>query len=154
MSTVTLRTRSLTAGGALLLAASLSACGGGSSAPDDASKEEFCAAYTDTGDGLQDLDPEASPEEQAKVLIEALQQQVESLEEVGTPEDMPDDAREGFEITLEVVGDLEEDEIAKAIEEQDEDFGDISDSDKEKTDALEEYVGENCEIPELEVPTE
>lgn len=134
----------LLAASLVLVAGTASGCGGGP--PTDASTEDFCGAYTDAQnmEALEELDPEAPPEDQAKIVVDALKEQAEKLEEVGTPEDIPDDAREGFEIVLEEVGNLDEDEVAEAIKNEDDEFGNPSDSDKEKTDALEEYVDETC----------
>lgn len=131
-----------------LLVLSLTACGGGdgSGAPEDASKEDFCKAYEAEPEfdaaGLQD----ASPEEQAKAIKDALDELVDNFAEVGTPEDIPDDAREGFEISIDKAGDLSQDDIEKAIKEKDEDFldADVSGDDKEKVDAFDDWARDYC----------
>lgn len=134
----------LLAASLVLVAGTAAGCSGGP--PTDASTEEFCDAYADARnpDALEDFDLEATPEEQAEALVDALNEEADNLDEVGTPEDIPDDAREGFEIFLEQLAGIDEDELAEAIENQDEDFDDTSDSDQEKTDALEVYASGTC----------
>jgi len=93
---------------AVLLAFSLTACGGddasdASDAPDDASVEDFCEAFNED-DGL---DEDASAEEQ----VDAAKEQADKVIEAGTPEDMTDDEREGFEIFVDAIKDLDEDAI-------------------------------------------
>ena len=102
-------------GAAVLLAFSLSACGG---PPTDASEEDF---------------------------VDALKEQAENIEEVGTPEDIPDDARKGFELSLDAVNDLDADDID--LENLDEfDFEeDLSDEEKEQIDAYDKYESETCD---------
>lgn len=128
-----------------LLVLSLSACGGGGGAPEDASQEDFCQVYTDEPD-LDESLSDASPEEQAKAIKDAADDLADSFEETGTPEDIPDDAREGFEISLDNVKALDEDEIKKAIEDEDADFfdSDVSDGDKKKVEAFEKWASEYC----------
>jgi len=152
-----IRRRVAAVSAAVLLALSLTACGGGgSSAPEDATAEEFCSAYTEgLFEALGEIDQEAQADEQAEQLIDVFQTWADELGEVGTPEDMPAEAREGFEVTLEQVEDLDEGEVADALESENfDDFGDISEGDQEKIDALEEYSSENCESPLGELPTD
>lgn len=132
------------AGAAVLLAFSLSACGG---PPTDASKEDYCDAVNDNS-ALNDIDFE-NPDEEA--FVDALKEQAEKLEEVGTPEDIPDDAREGFEIQLEAINDLDADDIDFDDPEAFDD--EFSDDEKEKVDAYAEYEAETCQ-EDIEVPSE
>ncbi len=125
-------------GAAVLLAFSLSACGG---APTDADEKDFCEAYnSDAGFSAEEDDFEAQ--------AEAANEYADELNEVGTPEDIPDDARKGFEVWVEVLGDvnaddLEDEDAQKAIEEKYED-------DEDDVTAFFEYAGETCasEVPE------
>lgn len=130
-----------------VLLLSLTACGGDDAddAPESASKEEFCEAYN-AEPADDDFDPEASPEDQAKAIIDALKEATDKLADVGTPEDIPDDAREGFEVVINAVDGLDEEEVAKAIEEEDEEYFDsiVSGDDKEKGDAFEEWATGYC----------
>lgn len=135
------------ASAAAMLALSLTACGGG--APGDASKDEFCEAFNSQYDFFKDFDAEASPEEQADAWVKGFNDYADKLEEVGTPEDISDEEREGFEITVEELGDLDADEVQKAIEDGDEEFAEISKDDEEKANAFNEYGTEKCGGPDL-----
>jgi hypothetical protein len=134
-------------GAAVLLAFSLSACGG---APTDASVEDYCDAVNDNS-ALDDIDFE-DPDEDA--FVDALKEKAEELEDVGTPEDIPDDAREGFELQLDAINDLDADDIdfddPGAFED------DFSDDDKEKVQAYSDYESETCGGVDLpaDLPTE
>jgi len=137
---------------AVLLAFSLTACGGGSDAPTDASKEDFCDAYSGQLDAFSEIDPEASEGEQAKALVDGLKKWADDLEKVGTPDGLSDDEREGFEITIEELGDLDADDVEKAIKENDSDFAEVSKDDEEKANAFNDYATKECGAPEA--PTE
>ena len=93
-----------------VLSGGLVACGGpqGADAPTDASVEDFCRTIGD----LSTLDPEKL---------------VDDLAEVGTPEGIPADAREGFEVMI---------DEATADE--------ISDADQGKVNTFVAYVAETC----------
>ena len=80
----------------LLVALSVTACGGSdeakaTSAPEKASVKEFCSTF-------QDLGNEDSGKKVATMLSE-----------VGTPEDIPADARYGFEVLVDKIGGLDKD---------------------------------------------
>jgi hypothetical protein len=133
-------------GAAVLLALSLSACGG---APTDASKDDFCEAVNDQS-AFEDVDPEDT-----EAYVDALKEQAESLEEVGTPDDISDDAREGFEIYVDTIGDIDADDIDNPEDLEDE----ISKDDEKKVEEFFTYQGETCtpEVPDvedLEIPTD
>ncbi|WP_435768976.1 hypothetical protein [Nocardioides sp. SYSU DS0651] len=127
------------AGTAVLLSLSVAACG--ESAPTDASEDEFCETYLDTswqeGVGEEDFDAQE----------EALQERADELEEVGTPEDIPDDAREGFEVQLEVLRDISAEDLEDSQQEDstiEEEFEEEYADSKDEVDAFEEYVGDTC----------
>lgn len=78
-----------------LLVLVLAAGCGGAAAPTDAAVGDFCAVWdrlADAGTG------------------EDLRAFGAGLEQVGTPRGIPDDAREGFEVVLRTVGDLDPDD--------------------------------------------
>jgi len=90
---------------------SLGACNGdptGADSPTDADVDAFCAVIGD----LDVSDPG---------------QVVDDLAETGTPEGMPDDARDGFEVMIDQA-----------------DADEISDSDQEKVTAFVTYVATTC----------
>ncbi len=126
----------------LLLAGTLTACGGG--APTDASKKDFCE-FHDADPDLSGLDEDSSNKEIAEVLKEELDKLVEDAEEIGTPEDIPDDAREGFEINLETSKELDESDIEKAVEDETDPFKEeLSKDEKKKVEAYEKWSDEYC----------
>lgn len=148
-------TRRVRAGvGAAALAVVLAGCGGGGggggSAPDNASTEDFCEAYTSMLGSMMSVEPDSAE------AVSVVKEWGEKLEEVGTPEDIPDEAREGFEVIVESLSELD----ADATEEQlDELGGDLSAEEEQATEAFGEYVTETCpmempEMPELDEPTE
>ncbi len=129
------------ASAAVLLGFSLTACGGGASdAPDDASTEDFCKAYNQTSD----LDADASAEDQA----DEAKEQAEEIIDVGTPEDISDEEREGFEIFVDAIKDLDADDVEKFTgAESEDDFKDAlgaSDDDYKKITAFLTYASTAC----------
>lgn len=129
------------AGSAVLLAFTLAACGGG--APTDASKEDFCDAVN--SDANDEEFEKALEDKDGGKLLDLIQEQVDEIEEVGTPEDISDDEREGFEILLEQVDNLSEDDIEQAINDQKDPFeADLSSDEKKKVDAYNKYETETC----------
>ena len=59
-------------------------------APEEASVDEFCKPFTDAG-----MDPKLS-------------EVADQLKDVGTPKDIPDDARKGFEILIDHADELDD----------------------------------------------
>lgn len=108
-------------GAAVLLAFSLTACGG---APTDASKDDFCKVALDQpGDD-----------------VDAIHNWADDLEEVGTPEDIPDDARDGFETLIDVAKDINEDDLKEDSNFEDE----FSDEEQDNFAAYGEYLTKTC----------
>ena len=125
----------LAVGAAVLLASSLGACG---EPPTDASKEEYCDVVNDP-EYAEGLDEDSDEQD----YVDAVQLIAGDLRDVGTPEDIPDDAREGFEIQLDAVDDLEADDL-------DLDGGGnplwegLSADELEKVEAYTDYESETC----------
>lgn len=138
------RTRLSLSSVALLVAAATAACGGaGGGAPTDASEDDFCKAQSSILDSLDiDVsDPEAAvPDE--KDMADAMHSWSDELEKVGTPEGIPDDARDGFEVVVDQTADVSEDDLKSpdmsALEE------DLSEDDKASAEAYNTYVTETC----------
>lgn len=101
------------AGAAVVLLAGMTACGGDS--PDDASKDDFC-------DAMEKVINEADDFDKTKDAVA-------DLADVGTPDDMDDDARDGFELLVDAYDDADdEDELEKAEDDLDSDEEDQSDA--------------------------
>ncbi|WP_109505281.1 hypothetical protein [Nocardioides speluncae] len=109
----------LLAASLLLVAGTAVGCGG---APTDASKEDFCKQYTKIGEAQSADDANDWGKE---------------MEDVGTPEGISDDARDGFEIIVDAAKDAEEKD--GEIKEPD-----IDKDDEKKVAAFSKYVGEEC----------
>lgn len=133
--------RRVLAGASLILAAAfLTGCGGDDAAdsPDDASTEEFC-------DAMEGAPTSEEPSE------DELDDWAEELNDTGTPDDIGDDEREGFEKFVETLEDINPDDfdsdagLEDVIEDED---------DREKVTAFFAYYGQACfEIPD-DIPTE
>lgn len=127
--TTTLR-RLGAAAGLALAATALTACGGASSAPEDASEEDFCKAFMDIPTPAEGEDMPSQ---------DAVDEYVEKVQETGTPKDMPDDARKGWETWVGMMEDVDVDDSEEELEKKTEEF-----EDDEDFKALQEYAGETC----------
>ena len=137
----------LLAASLVLLTGGVAACdsgGGGGGGADAPSTKEFCGALKDFQDGFADADPTKDLEG----YVTKLKQAAETLGEVGTPDDMPDDAQAGFELTVTKIKSLSDsatvDDLAN--------ISDVSDEDQKKLDALTTYIANTC--PDLDGETE
>jgi hypothetical protein len=129
------------AGAAVLFALSLSACGGG--APTDASKEDFCDVVN--SDESEEEFNKAFADKDWGKMVELVKEQGEKVEEVGTPEDIPDDARKGYELQLEQVESLSEEDLEKAFKDQKDPFeADLSSAEKKDLKAYNDYQSKTC----------
>ena len=134
------------AGAAVFLSVGLVACGG---APTDASEKDFCRQVNKGGGKEFD---EAFADGDWDKIADLTKEFAEDAEEVGTPEDIPDDAREGWEIRIEKAKDLDGDEIEDLFKQSVEDpesaedpfTADLSKEDKKKVEAYNEYENETC----------
>ena len=100
--------RAWIAAGLLVVAGATASCGGDSSEedspPESASVKEFCQSFEDFGNAMDDLDEDASTEDQ----IGQVKEEIEKVRDVGTPEDMPADARKGFEVFTQAILDVDD----------------------------------------------
>lgn len=130
------------AGAAVLLALSLSACGGG--APTDASKDDYCEAVQGTS-GDEEFSKALEDKDWDKIA-DLYKDAADDVEEVGTPDDISDEEREGFEIQLDAIKSVNGDDIEKAFNSEGEDpFEDeFSDDEKDKVKAYQKYESETC----------
>ena len=128
----------LVGAGLVLMAGLVSGCSDTpDEASDDASKKDFCDEFAKLGESGDDFDKSKDA--------------FKDLEETGTPEDIPDDAREGFEIIIEIAGDADSEKDAEKQAE------DLSKEDQTKLAAFGTYTVKTCmDVPELpsDLPTE
>ncbi|MFC5730405.1 MULTISPECIES: hypothetical protein [Nocardioides] len=124
------------AGTAVLLGLSLTACG--SSYPTDASKEDFCKDVEGAFTSFQSEEGAEPTEEQ----WENSQEKFAELGETGTPENIGEDERKGFEVLVDTIADLDYDEAKKAFE-SDEVPG-VSEEDDKNVDKFSEWAVTEC----------
>lgn len=119
------------AAGLLLLAGFLAGCGG-DSAPTDATEAQFCDTYGSLVERMAEMNPE-----DPSTGIRAMKDWADAMQETGTPEDMPDDAREGFERMVESIRGIDEDATLQELEQLGEDIS-------ETGEAFGTYATETC----------
>ena len=124
-------------------------CGGGDGddggdGHDAPSTKDFCGALKD----FQDEYAKADPAKDLKGYIRTIKAAAARLDDVGTPKDIPSDARAGFDLTVEKIealpADATVDDLAR--------IGDVDEVDQKKLDALDDYITTTC--PELGDQTE
>ena len=137
----------------LLVGAVTTACGGG--APTDASEKDFCETQSSL---LADLmpddmtDPELPSDE---AMAKAVKDWGAELEKVGTPEDIPDDARKGFDAVVEQAKDIDTSDFSiEKLEELEAGGKDASEEVQKQAEAFSDYLTETCGNPidNIEMP--
>ncbi len=120
--------------------------GGGAGAPTDASEEDYCAGYQSLFDDMSTMADATDAE-----IIAQIKDWAATMEETGTPEDMPEDARAGFETTMTLINDLDDDAQQEDFEKIDED---LSEDETAQVDEFDTYTTDTCGSPmdNLEVP--
>jgi hypothetical protein len=130
----------LLAASLVLVASGAAGCGGddssGSNAKDAPSTATFCGALK----GFQDDLAAADPSTDLTAYITTLKDAADTLDDVGTPDDMSADAKDGFAITVKRIKDVPSDATSDDLA----GMGDVSAADKTKLDALDDYITKNC----------
>jgi hypothetical protein len=132
----------LVAASLILVAGGAVGCGGdggggiGGLGKDAPSTSEFCGALED----FQDDFKQADPTKDLKGYIQTLKGAAEKLEDVGTPDDMPETAKKGFALTIKKIKALSDDAALDDLAK----IGEVSDEDQKKLDALSEYIAKAC----------
>ena len=105
-------------------------------APSDASVEEFCQPFVDMlqevsaqGDDLSDAD-----------AVRLAKETADKLRETGTPADMPEDARKGFELVVEKLAGLPDDATKDEVEKAQE----LTEEEQTYSTALSQYIASKC----------
>lgn len=115
----------LTGAAMILVVGTTAACGG--SAPTDASKEDFCEAYG----AIDDINEDSTGED--------LQDYAKDLEDVGTPDDMSDEERDGFKVYVDTLKDVDGDKKVTDLDEPE-----LSDEEDKQGEAFTEYAADKC----------
>ena len=105
--------------------------------PTDASPDTFCAQVHDFYSGVDGIGGPTSDREVAGLV----KQLAGRLAEVGTPGDIPTDARDGFELTLDAIDDLPADASTADVEAID---ADLSLDERRDTQAFDIYLALTC----------
>ena len=130
----------------LLVVGLLAGCGDGGAdssggadagdAPGNASVEEFCQPFVDMlkevsaqGDELSDAD-----------AVRLAKETADKLRETGTPEDMPEDARKGFELVIAKLADLPDDATKDEVEKAQQ----LTEEEQAYSTALSQYIASKC----------
>lgn len=156
---MTILTRISATAAVLLVGAVTSACGGGSGggsgAPSDASETTFCETQASL---IEDLLPDdmTNPEVPSnEEMAAAVKNWGKKLEEVGTPEDIPEDARAGFEAVVQQAKEINaEDFSIEKLEELEQGGKDASAEVKKQATAFSDYLTDTCGNPmdDLDLP--
>jgi hypothetical protein len=135
-----------------LLAASLVLVGGAAvgcgsgGAPTDATEEEFCDGFSSLFTDMAELADADDAE-----IVRGIKDWAATMEEIGTPEGISDEEREGFERSLQLISDLDEDASPEDFEKLDEE---LSEEEQDAVDAFDTYTTDTCGSPleDLEAP--
>jgi hypothetical protein len=127
-------------GGVLLAAPGLVSCGGddgdgSDGGKDEVSVEEFCVAAETFENTFTETDTPNLPEG-----VKELRDGARELKDVGTPEAIPDDAREGLELTLDKLIALPDDADQTDLV----DLLDLDGDERAKSMAFEDYLDDTC----------
>ena len=128
----------LLAASLLLVVGGAAACGddGGEGRTHTATTAQFCGALKKFQDDFAQTDPNKD----LKAYVKKLKEAAAELADVGTPDNMPADARGGFDLYVAKINSLPDsatvDDLAG--------IGDVSDADQAKLDALDAYVTRTC----------
>jgi hypothetical protein len=130
----------LVAASLILVAGGAAGCGGdddsGGSTGSAPSTETFCGALK----GFQDDFAATDPTKDLKAYITTLKAAADKLESVGTPTNIPADAKAGFALTIKKIKDLDDSATLDDLSS----IGEVSDADQKKLDALDSYIAKTC----------
>jgi hypothetical protein len=138
-----MRRTGLVAAGAVLAMGGLTACGGsdggdsGSSAPEDASKDDFCTAFNGLYENVMSQATSGDPSD----AIAAFKDWANDMKDVGTPSEMPDDARRGFEVFVQEALKIDDDASAEDLQNLGDD---LPKDDQDAGEAFGTWAQENC----------
>ena len=143
--------RALLVTATLVVAGALTAgCGGDDktveAAPAAATTDEFCAAYNSLFESFSAAEPPTDEES-----VKALKDWSAEMKDTGTPEEMPEDARRGFDLVVDTVEGVPDDASQADIQALSDGF---SDEDKTDSEAFGKYATETCPTPTPSVPSE
>jgi hypothetical protein len=98
--------------------------------------EEFCQPFVDM---LQEVSAEGEDLSDADA-VRLAKETADKLRETGTPADMPEDARRGFELVVEKLADLPDDATKDEVEKAQE----LTEEEQTYSTALSQYIASKC----------
>lgn len=117
----------------------------GQDADDAPSAQMFCDALAQFREDIA-----AADADDLTAYVAALKEAAAQLERIGTPEDIPDSARAGFELTIKRIEELPDD----ATEESLSDLGDVREEEQATLDDLDAYIERTCpDLTDSESPS-
>jgi hypothetical protein len=130
----------------LLVVGLLAGCGDGGAdssggadagdAPGNASVEEFCQPFVDMLEDVSAQGDELSDADAVRLAKET----ADKLRETGTPDDMPEDARKGFELVIAKLADLPDDATKDEVEKAQQ----LTEEEQAYSTALSQYIASKC----------
>ncbi len=134
----------LIAASLVLVAGTAFGCGSGGGsgsdgAPADASEKDFCANFEAISKDLSELGQDAKDAD----VVKALKDAGDKIEETGTPESISEDGRKGFDVTVKLIKDLDDDATPEDIANLDKE---LSDTEAKQQKAFNDYLGETCDV--------
>jgi hypothetical protein len=131
----------------VLVAATLAGCAGctadgADGGGRDSSVAEFCGALGTFRDRVA-----AADSTDLVAYIRALKDAARAVQEVGVPDEMPGEAEQGFDLTMQRILDLADDASQADVAA----LGDVEPEQQRTLDALEDYIKDAC--PELSEPS-
>jgi hypothetical protein len=111
--------------------------GGGDAAPDNASKAEFCSSFGNLFEGIMS----AATGGDESDTIKSLKDGASELADTGTPEDIPDDARHGFEVFVNAIDEIDDNADLSNLDDL---GGDVSAADQADVEAFITWAVGEC----------
>jgi hypothetical protein len=134
----------------VLVAGTTVGCGGGDKdgggAPAAASEKDFCDTFTSFTEDMA-----ASSDKETSDQIKTAKDAVAKLADVGTPKDIPADARDGFEIFIDTIKGIDDNASEEDLQNID---SDLSEADNKKVSAFTTYYADTCSPTAPTVPSE
>jgi hypothetical protein len=131
----------LIAASLVLVAGTTFGCGGNSdddkAASETTSTADFCTAYKSLFSSFEGATKPPSDAE----AVKAIKDWGDEMEKTGTPEDIPADAKEGFQLVLDTIADIPDDATKAEIQKL---TGDLSAEEQKQSDAFGKWASETC----------
>lgn len=105
--------------------------------PTNASVEDFCGAFLDLVEQVRAAGDDISDAQAVKLAKDL----ADKLSEVGTPSDMPAEARRAFETAIEKINELPDDATKDEVDRA---AGDLTEEQKQDQEALSTYLTQKC----------